>query len=64
MYTGIRAIYENFSSHFSQETIRVTKLKPVTHMDSGLMFFLYQNQGQEPITLGINPLIGFTVCHK
>ena len=28
------------------------KLKLVTHMDNGLMYHVYQNQGRGPITLG------------
>ena len=33
--------------------VRVTKLKPGTYMDSGLMYCLYQNQGQGLISLGV-----------
>ena len=32
-------------------TMKAVKLKHGTHMDSGLMYFVYQNQGQGPITL-------------
>ena len=32
------------------------KLKLGTHMDSGLLYHIYQNQGQGPITLGVTPL--------
>ena len=31
----------------------VKKLKPDTHMDSGLMYCVYWNQGQGPITFGV-----------
>ena len=34
------------------------KLKLGTHMDCGLMYCLYQNQGQ---LFELNPLIGFTI---
>ena len=40
------------------------KLKLITHMDSGLLYHVEQKQGQGPITLGVNPLIVFTICHK
>ena len=43
------AINENFVTLL---TVRVTKLKPGTHMDIGLMYCVYQNQCQELITLG------------
>ena len=34
-------------------TMKVIKLKLGTHMDNGLMYHVYQNQGQGPITLGV-----------
>ena len=36
--------------------MKAVKLKPVTHMDSGLMYFVYENQDQGPITLGVKSL--------
>ena len=44
---------KNFITFFSR-TVRVTNLKPGSHMDSGLMYCVYKNQGQEPITFGIS----------
>ena len=41
---------------FFQRTARVTKLKPGIQMDSGLMYCVYQSQGQGPITLGVTSL--------
>ena len=32
-------------------TMRAIKLKLGTHMDSGLMYHMYQNQGHGPLTL-------------
>ena len=37
-------------------TVRVTKLKLGTHMESGLMYCVYQNQGLWPITFGVKSL--------
>ena len=37
-------------------TVRVTKLKPVTHMFSRLMYRVYGNQGQGPMTHGFKSL--------
>ena len=39
------ATNENFRPLFSR-TVRVTKLKPGTHMDSGRMYSVYQNQAK------------------
>ena len=33
--------------------MKAVKLKLGTHMDNGLMYYVYQNQGQEHITRGI-----------
>ena len=33
--------------------MKIVKLKLGTHMDNGLMYSFYQNQGQGPITLGV-----------
>ena len=41
--------------------MKAVKLKLGTHMDSGLVYRVYQNQGQGPITLWANPLIGFRI---
>ena len=41
-----------FITLFSR-TVRLTKLKPGTHMGSGLMYCVYQKQGQGSITQGI-----------
>ena len=40
-------------------TVKVTKLKPGTHMGRGMMYCLYQNQGQGPITHGVKSLDWF-----
>ena len=34
-------------------------MEPGTHMDNGLMYCVYQNQGQGPITFELNPVVGF-----
>ena len=39
--------------------MKAVKLKLGTHMDSGLMYRIYQNQGQGPITLRISLLDTF-----
>ena len=44
---------------FFSRTIRDTRLKPGTHKNSRLMYCVYQNQGQEPITLGVDFLDRF-----
>ena len=44
-------LMKNFVTLFSR-TVRVEKLKSGTHMDSGLMYCVYQNQGHGPITFG------------
>ena len=41
--------------------MKAVKLKYGTHMDSGLMYCVYQNQGQGPITLRVTSFIGFTI---
>ena len=33
--------------------MKVAKLKLGTHIDNGLMYGVYRNQGQGPITLGV-----------
>ena len=38
-----------FFTLFSR-TVRVTNLKPSIHMDNGLMYYVYRNQGQGPMT--------------
>ena len=45
-------IKKNFVTDFSR-TMKVVKLKLGTHMDNGLMYCVYQNQEQGPITLRI-----------
>ena len=39
--------------------MRGVKLKPGIHMDNRLMYSVYQNQGQGPITLGVISLDRF-----
>ena len=39
--------------------MKTVKLKLGTHMDSGLMYDVYQIQGQGPITLGVTSLDRF-----
>ena len=34
-------------------TMKAVKLKRSTHMDSGLMYCVYRNQSQRPITFGV-----------
>ena len=41
---------------------KVTKLKPGTHMESGLMYPVYQNQGQGPLTHVVKSLDRFRVA--
>ena len=53
------AINEKILSHFFSRTVRITKLKPGAHMGSGLMYCVYQNQGQKSITLGVKSLNRF-----
>ena len=40
-------------------TMKVIKLKLGTHMDSGLFYRVYKNQGQGPISLGVTSLDRF-----
>ena len=47
-----------FVTLFSR-TVRATKMKLGTHIPSGLMYCVYQNQGQGPITLGVASLNRF-----
>ena len=54
----ILPLMKNFVTLFSR-TVRVTKLKPGTHMDSGPMYCVYQNQGQELTTLRVKSLDRF-----
>ena len=44
------------------KNLRVTKLKPGTHIESALMHRVYRNQGQGPITHGIESLDRFYVA--
>ena len=39
--------------------MKAVKLKLGTHMDKGLMYRVYQKQGQGPITLGLTSLDRF-----
>ena len=39
--------------HLFSRTVKVTKLKPGTHMDRELMYCVNQNQGQGHINLGL-----------
>ena len=39
--------------------MKALKLKLGTHMNSGLLYYAYQNQGQGPITLGVTSLDRF-----
>ena len=39
--------------------MKAVKLKLGTHIDNGLMYRVYQNQGQEIITLGVTSLDRF-----
>ena len=41
--------------------MKAVKLKLGTLMDSGLMYCVYQNQGQGPITLELHPLIDLRI---
>ena len=50
---------DKFSLHFFSRTVRVTKLKLGIHMSNGLMYHVYLNQGQGPITLGVTSLDRF-----
>ena len=43
---------------------KVTKLKPGTHMDSWLMYHVYQNQGQGPITHAVKFLDKFYIAYS
>ena len=43
---------KKITSDFSGAT-KALKLKLRTHMDSGLLYDVYQNQGKGPISLGI-----------
>ena len=52
---------KNFVALFSR-TVRVTKLEPGTLMESGLMYHVYQNQGQGPITHGVKSFDMFYVA--
>ena len=49
---------KNFITDFSG-AMKALKLKLGTHMDSGLVYCVYQNQGQGPITLGVTSLDRF-----
>ena len=41
---------------------KVTKLKPGTHMKMGLIYNVYQNLGQGPITCGVKSLDRFYIA--
>ena len=36
--------------------MKAVKLKPSTHVHSGLVYRVYQNQGQGPIIVELNPI--------
>ena len=55
---------KNIRHIFFSKTVRVTNLKSDTHMDSELMYCVYWNPNQGPITLEINLVIGFTIAIK
>ena len=42
--------------------MRVTKLKPGTHMHSGLIYCVYRKKRQGLIIFGVNPMMCFTSC--
>ena len=44
--------------------MQAVKLKLNTHMDIGLMYGVYQNQGQGPITLRVTFLDVFAIKEK
>ena len=46
--------------------MNVVKLKLCTHMKNGLMYRVYRNQGQRPITLGVTffDVLQFTINEK
>ena len=44
--------------------MKAVKLKLGTHMDNGLMYCVYQNQGQELITLRVTSLDRFYINEK
>ena len=52
---------KNFVTDFSG-TVKAVKLKLGTHRDNGLMYAVYPNQGQGPITLGV--ILQFTNKEK
>ena len=54
-------IIKNIVALFSR-TVRVTKLNPGTHMESGLMYHVYRNQGQGPVTHGVKSIDMFYVA--
>ena len=41
--------------------MKAVKLKLGTHMDSGLLYCVYKNQCQWPITLGVTSFDRFTI---
>ena len=68
--------WKTFITDFSG-TMKVVILKLCTNMDSGLLYSIYQNRGQGPITFGVKShdrftlqfainekLIGFTIYHQ
>ena len=44
-------------------TMKAIELKLGKQVASGLMYHVYQNQGQEPITLGVTSIDSFRICH-
>ena len=54
-------LMKHFVTLFSR-TVKVTKLKPGIHMDSGLMYHINQNQSQGPITHSVKSLHRFYVA--
>ena len=44
-------------------TMKAIKLKFDTLMDNGLLYPVYQNQGQGPIALGVKSLDRFYIVH-
>ena len=51
-------LMKTFVALFSR-TVGVTNMESGAHMDSGLMYRVYRNQGQVPITHGVKSLDKF-----
>ena len=45
---------KNYFHYRFLRAMKALKLKQYTHMDSGLLYRVYQNLGQGPITLGVS----------